>query len=498
MSGTDLLAPFAAALSRADRIAYLRGGLIGEGMEFPGPFGPRRLVYADYVASGRALRQVEEFVASSVLPFYANSHTEASYCGALMTRMRRSARATIARLCGADDRFATIFAGAGATAGLNRLTTLLGIPDAIAQGRGATVFIGPYEHHSNILPWRESGAEVVEIAEAAAGGPDLDRLEAALRAAGPERLKIGSFSAASNVTGIVTDTDAVTRCLRKHGALAVWDYAGGGPYLPIDMRAGTDAEKDAVAISPHKFIGGPGASGVLIVRKAAVGRSRPVSAGGGTVRFVSPWAHDYSGDLTVREEAGTPDVIGDIRAALAFIVKEAIGQSFMDDRHAELRRRALAVWSRNPAIEIMGNPNAARCLPIFALRIRDMRSGGMIHHQLFTRMLSDWHGIQARGGCACAGPYAHRLLGIGREESEALRGAILAGDEMQKPGWTRLNLSALCDDAKAGAIIGAVDALAADPHPIARRYRFDAGTARFEVSGPEPRDGRSGVMRRAG
>jgi selenocysteine lyase/cysteine desulfurase len=470
------LTPFLDALRGPDLIARLRAGLIGEGAAIPGPFGPKPLIYADYVASGRALRQIETFVMEHVLPFYANSHTEASHCGARMTRMRRDARAVIARLCGADDRFATIFAGAGATAGLNRLVHLLGVPEAVASGRGATVLIGPYEHHSNILPWRESGAQVIEIAEAPAGGPDMDALDAAL--AGARGLVIGAFSAMSNVTGIVTDVDAVTRALKRRGALAVWDYAGGAPYLPIDMEAGGPAQKDAVVFSAHKFIGGPGASGVLIVRRGAVARTRPVQAGGGTVRFVSPWGHDYSTDLATREEPGTPNVIGDIRAALCLMVKDAIGQKFLNLRHEKLRARAVAAWSANPAIEIMGEARAAHRLPVFSLRVRDGR-GGFIHQQLFTRMLSDAHGIQARGGCACAGPYAHRLLGIDAAQSAALRAAILSGDEMDKPGWTRLNLSALLDDAKADAIIGAVDALARAPYPLADAYRADPATARF-------------------
>lgn len=474
-----LIACFAASLAGPDRIGRLAAGLIGEGIEIQGPFGPKKLVYADYVASGRALRQVETFVMDHVLPHYANSHTEASFCGAQMTRMRSSARAAIARACGADARFATIFAGSGATAGLNRIVALLGVPEAIAAGRRAVIFIGPYEHHSNILPWRESGAEVIEIAEAATGGPDLDALQAALAREPADALKIGAFSAASNVTGIVTDADAVTRLLKRHGALAVWDYAGGGPYLPIDMRAGTDAEKDALVVSPHKFVGGPGASGVMILRRAAIARQTPVVPGGGTVRFVSPWAHDYSTDVAVREEAGTPNVIGDIRAGLAFLVKEAIGQDFMDARHEALRRRALARWSKNPMIQIMGNPSAARRLPIFSIRVRDPKTGGMVHQQLFTRMLSDIHGIQARGGCACAGPYAHRLLGIDEAASQAIRRAILDGAETEKPGWTRLNLSALADDAKADFIIGAVDALAANPYPMIESYACEPTSARF-------------------
>jgi len=471
------LQDFAASMTGPDVIDQLRAGVIGEGAAFTTPFGTQTLLYADYVASGRALRQVEGFVMERVLPFYANSHTEASFCGGEMTRMRREARAIIAAACGADDGFATVFAGAGATAGLNRLVHLLGVAEAGAHGEIPLVLIGPYEHHSNILPWRECGAEVVEIAESPTGGPDLAALEAALIAAHGRRI-VGAFSAASNVTGILTDADAVTRLLKRHGALAVWDYAGGGPYLPIDMRAGTDAEKDAVVVSAHKFPGGPGASGIMIVRKAAVCSKRMSQPGGGTVKFVSPTAHDYSCDIATREEAGTPNVVGDIRAALCFMVKAAMGQTRMDTRHATLRARARAAWRDTPNLEIMGNA-AAPALPIFSFRVRDAAKGGYLHHQLFTRLLSDVYGIQARGGCACAGPYAHRLLGISPAESDAIRAAIQRGEEMEKPGWTRLNLSALMDDAKADRVIAAVDALARNPYPMADAYCCDAATARF-------------------
>ncbi|MBO6756064.1 MAG: aminotransferase class V-fold PLP-dependent enzyme [Roseibium sp.] len=470
---------FRESLESRTVVEDLRNGLIGEGISFDGPFGPRELVYADYVASGRAVKHVEAFVLEKVLPFYANSHTEASHVGGMMTGLREAARAEIARLCGATADYATVFTGSGATAGLNRLVHLLGVTDAVAGGDQPLVVLGPYEHHSNILPWRESGAEVIELGEAANGGPDLVELERILQAAAPNRLIVGAFSLMSNVTGIVTDADAVTRLLNRYGARSVWDCAGSGPYRPIDLKAGTDAQKDAVVVSPHKFIGGPGASGVMIVRKEAVRRARPVLPGGGTVRFVSPWAHDYTEDLAAREEAGTPNVVGDIRAALAFLVKEAIGQERMDRRHADLRRRATERWAQNPAIEILGNADAPTPVPVFSLRVKDLQNGGHVHQQLVTRLLSDHFGIQARGGCACAGPYAHRLLDLDRDASDALRIAILSGDEREKPGWTRLNLSVLLSDEKADKIIDAVDALAADPVRLSEGYMCDPATARF-------------------
>ncbi|MDT8873078.1 aminotransferase class V-fold PLP-dependent enzyme [Komagataeibacter rhaeticus] len=245
----------------------------------PGPFGIKPLVYADYVASGRALKQVEDFVLARVLPYYANSHTEASFCGSYMTRIRQAARAHIARLCGAGEGSPLCFAVQVQQRGLTDWSICWGVLEATAASRRPVVFIGPYEHHSNILPWRESGAEVITIGEAACGGPDLEQLDRALAEADPARLRLGAFSAASNVTGIITDVDAVTKVLKSHGALAVWDYAGGGPYLPINMRAGTLYEKDAVVISAHKFVGGPAASGIMIIRNAAVARTRPVLTG---------------------------------------------------------------------------------------------------------------------------------------------------------------------------------------------------------------------------
>jgi len=469
---------FEAALDRSDIVESLREGLIGDNVMIDGPRGPVPLIYADYVASGRALRQVEDFIQEKLLPFYANTHTQASFVGAYCTRMREEARTRIAELSGAGPGCSVIFAGSGSTAGLNRLVGLLDIAGTVSRGGRAVVLIGPYEHHSNMLPWRESGAEVIEIAECLDGGPDLGLLEKALTGAADADLIVGSFSAASNVTGIVTDTDSVTRLLKRHGAVAIWDYGCAGPYLPMRMECGSDAAKDAIVFSAHKFPGGPGASGVLIVRDAIARRRTPTLPGGGTVNFVSPWDHDYSNDLRHREEGGTPNVIGDIRAALAMIVKHALGERRIAARGAELRKRALTTWRDNPHIELLGCDTQAEALPIFSFRIRD-GNGELVHHQLFTRMLSDLHGIQARGGCACAGSYAHRLLGIDEEASASLFGRIRAGEDTAKPGWVRLNFSVLLTDDKADAIIHGVDELARQAAQLSENYDVDIATSRF-------------------
>ncbi|WP_158967724.1 aminotransferase class V-fold PLP-dependent enzyme [Chachezhania sediminis] len=457
----------------------LHMGEIGNGIEIPGPFGPQRLLYADYVASGRSLRQVEEAVMTDILPWYANSHTEASHCGATMTRLRRAARDYIARQIGAGPDHAVIFAGSGATAGLNRLVHLFGIADALTQGRDVQVFVGPYEHHSNILPWRESGAQVIEIAEGTAGGPCPDALARALDRAPAGALLIGTFSAASNVTGKLTDIAAITKLLKAHGALSVWDYAGGGPYMPIRMDA-DGAGIDAIAVSPHKFLGGPGASGLLVIRKDACRATTPTFPGGGTVSFVSPWGHSYSSNIAAREEAGTPNVVGDLRAALAFAVKAAMGESWLFDRQIDLSARALKVLEAAPGIDLLPAGPGAR-LPILSFRVTQP-DGTPVHQQLATRLLSDCFGVQARGGCACAGPYVHRLLDIDEPASHALEARLKAGEELAKPGFVRLSISALLTEDEITRLLDAITQLPEAAARHAAHYQGCPGTAIFRFA----------------
>jgi selenocysteine lyase/cysteine desulfurase len=321
-------------------IEWICGEVVGDDAVVDGPFGPRRMVYADATASGRSLAFIEDLIREQVLPTYANTHTEASATGRRTTELREQARRIVHRAVngGADD--AVVFCGSGATGAIDKLIRAL----ALDRGPRPVVFIGPYEHHSNELPWRESPTDVVPIAADGDGRIDLEHLEHQLRRHAHRPRKIGSFSAASNVTGVITDVDRVAIALHRHGALSCWDYAAAGPYLPIDINA---AYKDAVFLSPHKFPGGPGTPGVLVAKRALLRRAVPTVPGGGTILFVSPSAESYHPDAEVREEGGTPAIVESIRAGLAFALKEAVGADAIlrreHDRQARVHPAELPV-----------------------------------------------------------------------------------------------------------------------------------------------------------
>lgn len=489
-------------------IETIRTSVIGADTAVLTPFGLRRVIYADYTASGRSLSFIENFIRENVLPLYANTHTETSGTGRQTTRFREDARDIIrASVGGTREEHAVIFAGSGSTGAIDRLINVLGLrvpvelddrydlTGRIPPGERPVVFVGPYEHHSNELPWRESIADVVEIGEDADGAINLPELERRLLQYQGRPLRIGSFSAASNVTGILSDVSAISVLLHRYGALSFWDFAAAAPYIAIEMRSpgihGGDY-KDAIFLSPHKFIGGPGTPGVLVVRKDLLRNRVPSVPGGGTVTYVNPQEHRYLTDAEHREEGGTPAIVESIRAGLIFQLKMAVGTEEIRRREEEFIRRAIGSWSSNPQLQILGHPQAERLSIVsFVVKAPDGLGGGgrkYLHHNFVVALLNDLFGIQSRGGCSCAGPYGHRLLGIDLETSHQFEEVIAQGCEGIKPGWVRVSFNYFISEEEFGFILDAVHLVATEGWKLLPRYLFDpvTGVWRHGAGLPEP------------
>jgi selenocysteine lyase/cysteine desulfurase len=471
-------------------IDRIRHSVIGDKYGIQTPFGQKPLVYADYTASGRSLGFIEDFIREQVLPFYANTHTETSFTGAQTTTFREQARQQVRSALNGTDEDQVIFCGPGATAAINKMLDILNLrlPKDLSQRydlesiipdqERPVIFIGPYEHHSNELPWRESIADVVSIPLTTSGQIDLDVLEKQLCAYASRPLLIGSFSAASNVTGIKSDVAAVTAVLKNHGALAFWDYAAAGPYVGIDMNGPTPL--DAVFISPHKFIGGPGTPGLLVVKKSILNNSVPAVVGGGTVVYVTPEDHRFIDDHERREEGGTPAIVESIRAGLVFKLQQEVGTGEIERREGDFVQRAVARFKACPNLEIMGNPDADR-LSIMSLRFK--HGDKDLHYGFVVSLLNDLFGIQVRGGCSCAGPYGHSLLGMDMEYSRAIESEIEQGAMILRPGWVRLNFNYFIAEEEFEYLLRAIELVAQYGWRLLPFYHFDTTAAIWRFQG---------------
>ncbi|MDD8026446.1 MAG: aminotransferase class V-fold PLP-dependent enzyme [Acidobacteriota bacterium] len=475
------------------RLEEARAEIIGKDLAFEAPYGRRRMLYADYTASGRGLASIEARILD-ILASYANTHTEDDYSGRRMTRLYHAALDLIRRLVNAGPQGKVLPAGSGSTAALKKLLEILGVYVAPvfrerieADGPLAArldedkpiVFIGPYEHHTNELMWREAFAEVVVVGLDAGGRMDLRDLERKLRAPRREgRLRYGSFSAGSNITGLRTPVYEVARLCHENGCPVFFDFAATAPYVEIDMNRDRASYFDAVFFSPHKFLGGPGSSGVLVINEKLYRTDLPpTTAGGGTVVYVGPSGHDFSDDIETRESAGTPPILQTIRAALAMDLKDKIGVDVIARVEAARRARFVAAVAGQPGIEWIGRADDPEATPILSFNIR--HGDRILHPKLVARLLNDLFGIQSRAGCSCAGPYGHLLLDINHERSVRYRQAIQCGYQGIKPGWVRINIHYVFGEDDVDFLAQALDFIARRGAEFLRVYAFDRTTGEW-------------------
>nr|CCA24615.1 cysteine desulfurase putative [Albugo laibachii Nc14] len=422
--------------------SYITSEILGRDILFETPFGRKHLLYADYTASGRCLASVENVIREKVLPVL--SEQRSSYEPLRQSRnLENDARKLIAEAVNADVYSATaqdelLFTGPGATSAIIHLVRILGMDFAPKKSRRQSagrpmVFIGPFEHHSNILPWRESSAELVYIPHDKSGRVDTDALRHELQIHVNKPLKIGVFSVASNVTGVLTDVDSITSLLHEFGAFAFWDYATAAPYTIIDMNpvstCGGDVSKDAIYFSGHKFVGGPGSPGVLVVKKKLLHRL----TGKNGIKMPKEQLHP---DWMPQDETseGPYSAIGVIRLSLAFRIKKKIGPARIMEVEEAIVKKIRFSLSKNKRIVVLGSKIALQ-LPIFSFLIR---CGNLfLHFNFVCALLNDLFGIQTRGGCACAGPHASKLLGVNKHDLKMFLVALEHGCIILKPGFTR-------------------------------------------------------------
>jgi len=494
---------------------YIRSQIIGNDLVFETPFGARNILYADYTASGRGLRFVEEKI-QNILCSYANTHTEDDYSGKYLTQLFQQAQEKIKEHVNAGPEGKVICVGSGSTGALKKLQEIIGVTlppvtrerifqslDKLGsdcrevwkrtEGDRPVVFIGPYEHHTNELMWREAFVEVVVVGLDSQGRIDLQDLSRKI-SEGKYRdcFKIASFSAGSNITGIRTGVYEIAKICHENDCLIFFDFAAVAPYVEINMNRDESSYFDAVFFSPHKFLGGPGSSGVLVFLEHLYRSDLPpTTAGGGTVDFVGFQAHDYSKDIETRETAGTPPILQTIRAALVMDVKHRIGVKRIERIEAEYTKDFLTRLRTMPNVEMVGRVDPEEKIPIISFNIK--HEDRILHPKFVTKLLNDLFGIQSRAGCSCAGPYGHILLGIGDELYAKYRDAIQNGFLGLKPGWVRINIHYTFTQKDVDFLARAIEFVALYGHLFLPKYRFNIQTGEWSYEGFQERKVEFGV-----
>ena len=481
---------------------FIRSEIIGRDFSFKTPYGKRLLTYADYTASGRSLGFIEKYLIH-IQRIYANTHTEDDVTGRNMTGVMHRAEKNIKKAFNAEKNGIIIETGSGSTAAISKFQEIIGVklPTAtkvliedIVQNfvkddkskieiydhlkaeinrKKPVIFVGPYEHHSNDIMWREAFDDVIQIDLTEDGLLDLEDLEKKVSDPTYEkRRKIGSFSAASNVTGLITPVYEVARILHKFDALACFDFAASAPYVKIDMNHDKESYFDAVFISPHKFLGGPGSTGLLVFNKDLYNQDLPPTcAAGGTVDFVSRKDIIFTKDIETREKPGTPGILQIIKASLAINLKESIGIELIEERERDYTTRAFKRLSKNPRIKILGNQDPDKRIAVFSFLFHHQDK--YLHPKFATKLMNDLFGIQSRAGCSCAGVYGHHLMNIGPKKSEKFRKVVEKGYMSIKPGWTRVNFHYTISEEEFDFICSVIEFVADYGYLFIPEYRMD-------------------------
>jgi len=455
-----------------------RDNIIGIDEVIDTPYGTMPLVYTDWTASGRLYVSIEDKIAKDFGPFVANTHTKTSTCGNVMTTAYEEAREIIKKHVNANEDDILIMAGHGMTGVVNKLQRILGLKlhenftdkIQIPENERPVVFISHMEHHSNQTSWLETLADVEIIPCIDAKHIDIEAFKELLEQYKDRPLKIASVTACSNVTGLQPDYYQIAELIHQYNGYCFVDFACSAPYVSIDMHP-TDKRQqlDAIFLSPHKFLGGPGTSGVLIFNKELYKNKIPDHPGGGTVLWTNPWKeHRYFDDIEMREDGGTPGFIQTIRTALAVKLKEQMGVDNILAREHEILEQLLPALQQIDNVDILAEEFTNR-LGVISFNIKDL------NYNMGVKLLNDRFGIQTRGGCSCAGTYGHLLMGIDKETSHKIVQQIEQGDDSDKPGWIRLSIHPTTSDEEVAYIINAIKDLATHYQDWQKDYIFVNG-----------------------
>ena len=471
-----------------EHFSPFRESIVGIDSEIETPYGLKPLIYCDWIASGRLYRPLEEHLTEVIGPMIGNTHSESSATGASMTEAYHMAQKLIKHHVNAGTDDVIITAGAGMTAVVNKLQRIMGlrIPEqhrrcfpgnkpCCDETDCPVVFITHMEHHSNHISWLETIADVVVIPPGDQFLVDPAELEGLLNEYRNRSLKIGSFTAGSNVTGIIPDYHELARIMHRHGGFAFIDFAATAPYVAIDMHPADDPDGylDAIFFSPHKFLGGPGSSGVTVFNRSLYQNTVPDHPGGGTVNWTNRWnERSYVTAIEAREDGGTPGFLQTIRAALAISLKEQMGVDSIVRRDKALLEQAFSSLRKIKGLHILADSEVAR-IGVVSFYFDD------IHYNLAVRLLNDHYGIQVRGGCSCAGTYGHILLDVDRDHSCRITQEIDHGDLTHKPGWVRLSLHPTMTDNELEYVLTAIKEISVNGQELGNEYRFDPSTGEF-------------------